>query len=346
MQNNEKKQLHPVVLFLKKHALHNWPWKLLSLFLAICLWAGLITQDDSLTREKNFTNVKLNITNSDTLRRNGYIIVAGLDDLPELRMRVEVPQRVYSTVTASNYNPRVDLSKIAGIGKQTLNITTTNTTTYGSVTHISEETITVQVEEYITRSRIPVRISYVGELNENLYGGTPSADPAYVTVSGPKSLVNDIVRCMVQYDLSALNQTGVERTAARFQLVDALGDEIDKSLIDVTSESVLLDSILVEQEIFTSKDIPVNTTGVTIGSPLQGYEIKSVTVEPATLRIAGEDSWIESIASLDLSEFINERIDVSNATSTIHRNVRLVKRSGLKYASQETLLITIEIGTE
>ena len=30
----------------------NWPWKLLSLVLAVCLWAGLITQDPTLTRER------------------------------------------------------------------------------------------------------------------------------------------------------------------------------------------------------------------------------------------------------------------------------------------------------
>ena len=343
MQSNDQKRQHPVILFLQKHILHNWPWKLLSIFLAICLWAGLITQDTTLTREKTFTDVKINISNSETLRRNGYIIVSGLENLPELRMRVEVPQRMYNTVTAANYNPRIDLSKISATGTQTLNITTTNTTTYGSVSSISEDSITVEVEEYITRSRIPVRISYVGELGEHLHGNTPSADPAYVTVSGPKSLVNNIVRCMVLYDLSMLTQTGSERTAAPFQLVSASGEVIDNSLIDVTSESVLLDSILVEQEIHAKKTLPIDTTNLTVGTPAEGYIIKSVSTDPSFVVAAGTDNWLNSFNALQLSEYMNEKINVSGATSTIHRNVRVVKRSGMEYISHETILITVEI---
>ena len=52
---------------------HNWQWKLLSLFLAVALWSGLITQDETLSREKIFNDVVINVTNADTLRRNGFI---------------------------------------------------------------------------------------------------------------------------------------------------------------------------------------------------------------------------------------------------------------------------------
>ena len=45
---------------------HNWPWKLLALFLALCLWAGLITQDPTLTRERVFTDVTVSVVGADT----------------------------------------------------------------------------------------------------------------------------------------------------------------------------------------------------------------------------------------------------------------------------------------
>ena len=68
-QNNESSQQPAIVLWLKKYILHNWPWKVVSLLIAILLWGGLITQDDSLTREKSFTDVTIGITNTETLRR-------------------------------------------------------------------------------------------------------------------------------------------------------------------------------------------------------------------------------------------------------------------------------------
>ena len=101
----QKIDIKATLLRLKTWITHNWPWKLLSLFLAICLWSGLITQDESLTREKVFNDVTINIVNADTLRRNGFIIVSGLENLPTVRFRADVPQKVYNIASASNYNP-------------------------------------------------------------------------------------------------------------------------------------------------------------------------------------------------------------------------------------------------
>ena len=337
MQNNESIQQHPIVVYVKKHVLHNWPWKVLSLLIAILLWGGLITQDDTLTREKTFTDVAIDVRNAETLRRNGYIVVSGLDTLPTLKMRVEVPQRMYNTVTAANYSPRIDLSSIKGSGEQTLKVLYTNTTTYGSVSDISVETVTVQVEEYITRSRIPVRLNTVGDLPENLYGATPSTDPLYVTVSGPRSHVENIVRCVVDYDLSLLASTGIERTAVPFKLVDAKGNQISTSLVEVTNGSVLLDTIMVEQNVYASKTLPVNTLDVTTGTPAGGYVVKSVTVEPSSITVAGVNAWIENTSAFNLADFIAEKVSINGATSTLHRSIRMIYN---KWSLLNRLLLT------
>lgn len=347
MQNNESTvQQHPIVVWLKKYLLPNWPWKLLSFLIAVFLWGGLITQDDTLTREKTFTDVSINVTNAETLRRNGFIVVDGLDKLPTLKMRVEVPQRMYNTVTSSNYNPRIDLSAVKAVGEQTLPVRITNTTTYGSVSDLSVEEVTVTVEEYISRSRIPVRLNITGQLAEGLYAAAPTSDPLYITVSGPKSLVNGIVRCVVDYDLGLLSNTGTERTAVPFKLVDSAGKSIDTKLIDVTSESVLLDTILVEQNVYACKTLPINTTDITTGSPAGGYAIKSITVEPSALVVAGTDSWLESVSALQLSDYITEKINVNGASATIHRSIRIAKNTDIAHFSQDTLLITVEIAAE
>ena len=47
---------------------HNLLWKLVALILAICLWAGLITQDPTLTRERVFSDVPVTVTGGDALR--------------------------------------------------------------------------------------------------------------------------------------------------------------------------------------------------------------------------------------------------------------------------------------
>ena len=121
-----------------KVIVNNWAWKLLALFLAVCLWAGLITQDPSLTRERVFTDATVSITGAETLRRNGLIVLSGLEDEHlHARLRVEVPQREYNTVGAYNYNPRVELSRITEPGEQQIKLYATSTTAYGTVEDIS-----------------------------------------------------------------------------------------------------------------------------------------------------------------------------------------------------------------
>ena len=143
--------------------LHNWGWKLLSLFLAVCLWAGLITQDPTLTRERVFNDVPVTVTGTDTLIGNGLIVVSGLEDENlSVRLRADVPQRSYSNAQASNYNPRVDVSRITETGEQTLRIQTSSTTTYGTVTSVSPESLTVVVDEYVTNYRVPITLNVTG----------------------------------------------------------------------------------------------------------------------------------------------------------------------------------------
>ena len=127
--------------------LGNWPTKLLALVLAIALWAGLITQDPSLTRERTFRDVTVSINGSDTLRRNGLTVTSDLNALlDDVSVTVDVPQMQYNNATAANFNIRVDLSRIRESGEQEIAILTTNSSTYGKVTEVSPATVKVMVE--------------------------------------------------------------------------------------------------------------------------------------------------------------------------------------------------------
>ena len=77
-QSSKWKQILQTILRILRN---NWPFKLLALLLSIVLWAGLITQDPDLTREKVFDDVKINITGKDALQRNGLIVTSDLNTL-------------------------------------------------------------------------------------------------------------------------------------------------------------------------------------------------------------------------------------------------------------------------
>ena len=321
---------------------HNLLWKLLALVLAISLWAGLITQDPTLTRERVFTDVPVTVTGADTLRRNGLIVISSLDDEgSKVLMRVEVPQREYNTVAALNYNPRIDLSKLTETGEQSLKISTTSTTTYGTVSEVTPDSVTVTVDKYVTSYRLPVTVRVAGEYPTGYFGATPTLDPAIVSVSGPESVVSRIARVVVDFDVSRLpSQVGLLRTALTPAYEDAEGNRLDSTLVEASSAGVLLRSIVVEQQLYLTKSLSLNALALTTGTPAMGYEVKSVTPTPGLLIAAGDETALSALDSL----FLEHAVDVTDRNASFAAEVKVRKPSELVYLSTDSVMLTVEIG--
>ncbi len=321
---------------------HNLLWKLLALVLAIALWAGLITQDPTLTRERVFNDVAVSVTGSDTLRRNGLIITSGLENGSALaRLKVDVPQREYNSVTASNYNPRVDLSKITVTGEQPLKISATSTTTYGTVTEISPDSINVVVDNYVSSYRLPVSAHLSGDYPSGYYGTTPTLDPSVVSVSGPESVVSRIARVRVDFNLSQLpSQTGLVRTALPLNYEDADGNLLDSTQIETSSSGVLLKTIVVEQQLYPTKTLALSTLSLTKGKPAAGYEVKSVTATPGALIAAGDETALSTLDTL----FLDQTVNVTDLDTSFTAELKVRKPSELAYLSAGSVMVTVEIG--
>ncbi|NLI20281.1 MAG: hypothetical protein GX418_01840 [Clostridiales bacterium] len=321
---------------------HNLMWKLLALVLAVSLWAGLITQDPTLTRERVFTDVPVSVTGSDALRRNGFIVVSDMDaSTAAVRLRVDVPQREYNSVTASNYNPRIDLSKITETGEQTLKISTTSTTTYGTVAEVYPESISVTVDRYVTSYRLPITVRQTGGFPSGFYGASPTLDPSVVSVSGPESVVSRIARVAVDFDASRLPaQAGLVRTALPMTYEDEDGNVLDDTFIEASTAGVLLRSIVVEQQLYPTKSLSLNALTLTSGTPAEGYEVKSVTPSPNVLIAAGDETALSALDSL----FLEHAVDVSNRDASFAAEVKVRKPSELVYLSTDSVMLSVEIG--
>ncbi|HPF87088.1 MAG TPA: CdaR family protein [Candidatus Limiplasma sp.] len=321
---------------------NNLQWKVLALVLAVGLWVGLISQDTTLTRERTFTNVPLSVTGSDTLRRNGFIVIEGLEEENAIvKLKVDVPQQEYNDVTYSNYNPRIDLTKISEAGEQSVKVSTTSSSTYGTVSDVSPESIPIIVDEYVTNYRIPVQVNVVGDYPQGYYGTTPTVDVSYVTVSGPESIISQIARVVLTYDVSALSaRTGSVQTALPLQYMDSENNELDSTLLEPTSGGVILRTIVVDQDLYPTKSISLNQTLLTTGTPKTGYEIKSVTASPSTIIAAGDETTLSTLQTL----FVDAAVDVSDRDTTFTAEVKIDKPDNIVYLNAETVTLIVDIG--
>lgn len=327
---------------LKSLLLENWGTKLLALVIAIALWAGLITQDPSLTREKQFTDVTVSVTGSDTLRRNGYIVLEDISTVTgDFTVRVDVPQGQYSIAQPSNYSLRVDLSRIKAAGEQEVKVLFTNSSMYGKVTAVEPAAVKLTVDEYVTRSRVPVTVQQEGEAPEGFYASEPSADPPMVTVSGPKTLVEKIVSVQVVADQSTLPaREGSVRRALTYKMVDVHGEAIESDMLQVTNESVLLDTVIVDQMVYSKRVVEMTDVGLVTGVPAEGYEVKGVYITPSSVTIAGRKDVIGNFELLHASN----TVDISGRTESIKKVLWLSTPSSIRYASTDMVTVSVEIG--
>ncbi|MGN0779357.1 MAG: YbbR-like domain-containing protein [Aristaeellaceae bacterium] len=323
-------------------ATHNWGFKLLALVLATALWAGLISQDPTLTREKIFTDVTLNVTGSETIKRNGLMVVSDLNSLLQgATLKADVPQMQYQNAQASYYNARIDLSRITQTGVQEVRVLTSNSTAYGSVSEVSPATVSIEVEEYITRYRIPVRVDTVGTVPVGYYATLPTLDPPLVTVSGPRSLVEKVACAEVVLDQSTLpEREGEIRTAVPFRLLDEQGNPVESTLLEVIGQSVLLDSVVVEQTMYSTRTIALSDLGLVSGTPAAGYEVKSVAITPEQVTAAGDE---DALAVLD-TLYPEGSVSVEGASQSFQQQVKVRKPSELVNLSSDSITVAVEIG--
>ena len=326
-----------------RHVLmHNMWMKVLAVLISIILWAGLISQDESLTRDKTFNNVNVSVSGTDTMHRNGYIVVSNMEEmLKNVSLTAAVPQKEYETVEASAYNLRVDLSRINGIGKQELKILSSNSSIYGRVLSTTPSSLQVEVEDYISRQRIPVSVS-VGTVPDEWYLSTPSVDPTVITVAGPKSVVETISRARAYLDTSTIEwEEGPIYTSGGFELYNRAGEPVSNSLMQVTSDSVIIDSVLVDANILPTRTFTAADLIKTAGKVKSGYEIKEIRISPETVKIAAPQDVLEQMTEIALD---SRTVNVKNLTETTTFRLKVQKPSEDAFLYNDTVTVTVEIG--
>lgn len=326
---------------------HNWGWKLTSVLLAIALWGVLITQDTALPRDKVIDNVRVTVTNAVTLRNNGYIVVSGLDDAQSVRLRVRVPQRNYTTVTSDNYTARLDLSQIQGTGEQTVKITasSSNSSQYGTVMEVYEPEVTLRVEEYGALVNVPVEVRMTGEMSGDYFATALTRSVEAVDVSGPKSVVENVARCVLDYDQSTLTPERSPNSASLpFYFEDAAGNRLDSENLTVTArgQSTAIQRITVSQEVYYLARAGVDMEALVAGEPAEGYAVSSIRVTPETITLAGSEVALASYLE-GAKLYPYEQVNISGQSRTVSQLLYLNTPGNMEYISNNAVQVVVTI---
>lgn len=313
-----------------------------SFVVAVLFWSVLVASDGTLTREKVFQNVSVGVTGEAPLKSRGYIVTDNIREmLPGVKVTAEVRQSNYENNNATSYNLHIDLTDVKGEGINELPVSYSNTV-YGEVKSCEPSSIKVNVERYITR-RIPVSIVQEGTLAEGIFVDTTRSDPTMLSVSGPQSLVTQVVRAVARLDLSVLTlERASDKMALQITLQNSKGETIESDKLEVTNQTVITDSIVAEVELLPLRSVPLDLEAFVTGKPAPGYELEGVYAETTALDVSAKPETLENITLLTTDQPIN----IEGATQSVSGYVRLKKPTGIENVVPTDIAVTARICEE
>ena len=296
-----------------------------SALAAVVCWSALVASDGTLTRQKTFANVAVTVTGEAALKSRGYIVMDDiLEKVPAVKMTVEVTQANYNRVSGTAYNPHFDLSQITGEGENELSVTYYSSQLYGPVVSCEPTSITVNVERYITR-RVPVVLEMTGTIPEGLYLDSYKTDPTTLSVSGPQSALSE--------------RRMTDRSALNIELQDSQGNAVVSDKLEITNQSVITNSVVVETELVPMKNVPLEAQSFVTGEPAEGYELTAIELAEETVPVAARQELLDAIDALTTDSPLN----IGGATADVTGYVRLKKLTGVENTLPTEIGVTARI---
>ena len=313
--------------------------KLTAVLIAILFWMIVIASDPTLERQKEMT-ATVSVTGADTLRSRGYVVT---DDLTSSPITVNITARVtqgnYDRATAASFSPRLDLSQIMSDGQQEVSFSA-GYSTYGEIQSFEPKSMTVNVERYITRSRVPVVVRVTGEMPQGLWRSATSCDPNLVSVSGPASLVEQVRRAVVELPLEGLRADMEDcQVTSPVTLETADGQTISSPLIRITFESVTVDSASIECSVLPTRSVAVDAASAITGTPAHGYEVGEIRVSPETVTVADSAEALKNLEAM----FVQSPVDMTGATEDLLVTVPLAGATAHSYCSAREVAVSVTI---
>ena len=256
----------------------NLTYKLVAIFLAVVLWMNASDQDTASFREK-VVQVPLEV------RSLSSSLVA--TDLPEnVKVRVEGDWGAIDSLDASQFSAFVRLdSYSAGTHEAPVEVTVPPGV---RLVEIIPSTVSVQLTE-MASVQVPVHLDIEGEPATGFTALTPIIEPAEVIISGPEDVLKKIKYASVKVSLEGFKEGYVK--VLPITPVGAGSDQFQVSVQPSTAKVTI--SIVQEEE---TKQVALEV--LVEGTPLEGYTVGTVQVQPQQVEISGAPEVIKAITSI------------------------------------------------
>ena len=301
----------------------NWGLKLGAVALATVLYTGLVFSGSF--SEKTFTDVPVTTLNQPT---GTYLLSQQLGTV-DIRYRIAIDPTV--RVTADSFAVTIDL---AGYNMtrspevQALPIRVIPVTEGITVLTYAPRTLSVGLDR-LNEAQVRVAVDS-GDVPEGLEIGTPKLSIQTVTASGPESRVHRVDRALATV---RIDQSGID-CCGQVELVpvDIDGRRVESVELNPSTVRVEIDVSTVE----VSRTVPIRP--LLVGSPAAGFEVGTVSSEPAVVTLRGAPDVLAAIV-----EVVTEPIALAGSRAPLRPTVALVLPPGARLADPADAEATVSV---
>jgi len=277
---------------------------LLAVVIAFGLWTYVVTVV-SPEWEATFGDIPVILQGEGIMEERALMITT--ENFPTVSLRLEGKRSDMSKLSKDNISIIVDVSKVDKAGLQNLryDVVFPGDVPDNAVSIMSQypSTISLQVEERISKN-VDVVIEYSGQLKDGYMYDKENVelDSTAVNVKGPKSVVDQISKAVIEVDLNERSESFIEQFS--YTLCNEENEAVDVHMIETNVEAVNL-----TMKIQQIKEIPLVLNVIDGGGATK--DTSSITVDPRTIWISGNEAVLEGIEELvlgtiDLSEYLED----------------------------------------
>lgn len=337
---DNKRLLSAVGAFFKKLLTENIPLKLIALLFAVLLWGYVLTIENP-EYAKVVRDVEITMVGEEALTEKGLMLVSRELGVTDVTVLCKIGK--HSELDASRVSCVVDLaSRAISLTEDEdskiipLPVSTTLDSGYGTVTEVDTSFVEVEVARVSTRRNLPVAIEFSGTLPDGFRLTRP--DRLTITVSGRKSLVDEIARAVVTVDLNEFPINDPETLAGEYTPVCPVRfyNSGNIGLENIVADNGESYSLEVPLTIRASRELPI-VPDIRIGDRYT----YAATQSRETVLVFGE--WSELVRLDSISTQPVHALPYMNSTDV---TAKLLLPDGISIGTGESAYITVTLTVE
>ncbi len=298
---------------------------LLAFILAMAVWVTAVVAADP-NEERTMRAIPL-----DVIGQPFELVL--VNDIPDLaRLTLRAPKSIW--VELGDHpdlaQAWIDLTGL-GAGEHTLEVKTRVDISPFRFVEVEPQSVQVELEQLVKRD-IQVQLVVTGDLPLGYQLGDSQVEPDLITISGPKSVVENVNLARVR-----INTSGIVETIKRTVPVEILDkDEQPVAGLTVSSKDAIVTQPIDLQGRFKNVAVKIVTTG----QVANGYRLTNISVSPPTFTVFSENpDLINAIPG-----FVETLpVDIQNLTDDAAISVDLNLPEGITSTRDPSVLVQVSL---